>query len=233
MKKENKIKFTIVNLITLSRVIGSILLPIYYFTMGIKYMGILVAILFLTDMIDGRLSRKWKVESFLGALLDSVSDKLFAFVMLAILTYEYPIMLLVILLEFIIFGINTLAFKENKNIYSSKMGKFKTLILDLNVSILYLIKARNYFNKIIPVNILNFLNKNDYSISLVLAGVIVGTQLLTISNYSKSRMKQTTYEKIDKKELKSFKEIWELLIDREFYIKNKNENLRKLLYKSI
>lgn len=233
MKKENKIKFTIVNLITFSRVVGSILLPIYYFTKGIKYIGILVVILFLTDMVDGKLSRKWKVESFLGALLDSISDKLFAFVMLAILTYEYPIMLMVILLEFIIFGINTLAFKENKNIHSSKMGKFKTLILDLNVSILYLIKARDYFNKIIPVNVLNFLNKNDYSISLVLTGIIVGTQLLTISNYSKSRMKQTTYEKIDKKELKSFKEIWDLLIDREFYIKNKNENLRKFLYKNI
>lgn len=232
MKQQHKIKFIIVNLITFSRIIGSILLPIYYFNFGIKYMAILVAILFLTDLIDGKLSRYWKVESFLGSFLDSIGDKLFSFVMLAILTYEYPIVLLIILLELIIFVINTLAFKDNKNIQSSKLGKFKTTILDISVVLLYIYSAKDTLSIILPNNIIMFLNNTEISIEYILTGVVVGIQLVTILDYKKSSLKQTTYEKINKKDLKSFKEIFNMLTDRDFYIKNKDNSLRHFLYKN-
>lgn len=84
-KRSNTIKFWIVNFITFTRVLGSIIMPIIYFTKGIETLVFFVVVLFLTDCIDGKLSRLWKVESFLGSLLDSISDKLFAFVMLALL----------------------------------------------------------------------------------------------------------------------------------------------------
>lgn len=232
MKQQHKIKFIIVNLITFSRIIGSILLPIYYFNFGIKYMAILVAILFLTDLIDGKLSRYWKVESFLGSFLDSIGDKLFSFVMLAILTYEYPIVLLIILLELIIFIINTLAFKDNKNIQSSKLGKFKTTILDISVVLLYIYSAKETLSAVLPNNIIMFLNNTEISIEYILTGIVVGIQLVTILDYKKSSLKQTTYEKINKKDLKSIKEIFNMLTDRDFYIKNKDNSLRHFLYKN-
>ena len=157
MKKDFKyIKFSIVNLITFSRVLGSIILPIIYFVKGIEWLGFFVILLFLTDFIDGRLSRYWHVESFLGGLLDSISDKLFAFVMLAILSYEYPAMLIVLLLEFIIFVINTLTFSENKNVQSSKMGKFKTFVLDTSVSIMFLYTARSLYERYITLSFNKF-----------------------------------------------------------------------------
>ena len=131
MKKKYYIKLVLVNLITLSRLIGALLMPLIYFKQGIESLGFLIIILFLTDMIDGKLSRLLKVETFLGGLLDAVSDKLFAFVLLAILTYYYPSMLIVLTLEFSIFVLNTLTFKDNKNIKSSKMGKVKTMVLDI------------------------------------------------------------------------------------------------------
>ena len=87
MKKKYYIKLVLVNLITLSRLIGALLMPLIYFKQGIESLGFLIIILFLTDMIDGKLSRLLKVETFLGGLLDAVSDKLFAFVLLAMLTY--------------------------------------------------------------------------------------------------------------------------------------------------
>ena len=228
---KNKTKFIIVNLITFTRVIGSILLPIYYFTKGIKYMGILVGVLFLTDMIDGKLSRYWKVESFLGSLLDSVSDKLFALIMISILSYEIPIILIVLLLEIVIFIVNTLAFKDNKNIQSSKLGKFKTTILDINITILYLYRARWAFENIISQKLFRYLEITEYSVSYILIGIIVGIQLVTICDYSKNALKKTAYAKLDRKNLKSKKEIWDMLTDREFYINNRNESLRKFLYK--
>lgn len=233
MKKDLKyIKFTIVNLITFSRILGSIILPIIYFTKGIESLAVFVIILFLTDMIDGKLSRYWKVESFLGSFMDSISDKLFAFVMLGVLSYEYPIMLIVLALEFVIFVINTLAFSENKNVQSSKMGKVKTVILDVCVSILFVYSARTIYEKFITYKFNYFLINSEIPVSYILAGIIIGMEILTISDYSKNRLKQTTYKKIKTKRLKSFKEIWKMLIDREFYIKNKDERLKKFLYKN-
>ena len=85
MKKDKLIKFIIVNLITLTRVIGSIIMPISYFKNGIGAFALFVCIIFFTDFLDGKLSRAWKVESFLGSLLDTVGDKLFAFVIYLII----------------------------------------------------------------------------------------------------------------------------------------------------
>ncbi len=228
-KKQKYIKFSIVNLITFSRIIGSIVLPIIYFTRGIKWLGFFVAVLFLTDMIDGKLSRLWKVESFLGGLLDSISDKLFAFVMIAILFYEYPGIIVVLILEFVITTINTLAFSENKNVQSSRMGKFKTVVLDVSISIMYLYLGRSVYERFIPWKLNSLLIRSQYPACYMLIGIMVGMQLLTIYGYSKNRIKQVTYEKLDGK-LKSFKEIWKMLIDREFYIENKDEPLKKFLY---
>ena len=232
MKKNFKyVKFTIVNLITFSRVLGSVILPIIYFTKGIEWLGFFVVILFLTDCIDGKLSRFWQVESFFGGFLDSIGDKLFAFVMITILSYEYPAMLIVLLLEFIIFVINTLAFSENKNVQSSKMGKFKTFILDTSISIMFLYTARGIYSKYISVSFNNFLNNSQYAVSYILIGIMIGMELLTISDYSKNRFKQTSYESMKGKKLKSFSEIWQMLIDRDFYLKNKDDRLKKFLYK--
>lgn len=230
MKEKAKyIKLFVVNLITFSRVIGAIILPIVYFTKGIEWLGFFVAGLFLTDTIDGRLSRFWKVESFLGGLLDSFSDKLFVFVLIAILFYEYPGIIVVLILEFVIFGINTLAFSENKNVQSSKMGKFKTVVLDIAISIMYLYLGRSLYENYIPWKVNSLLIKSEYPACYMLIGIMAGMQLLTIYGYTKNRNKQITYKKMSGK-LKSFNEIWYMLIDRDFYIKNKNEPLKKFLY---
>lgn len=233
MKKFKYIKFTIVNLITFTRILGSIILPIVYFVNGIKWLGFFVILLFLTDFIDGRLSRYWKVESFLGSLLDSVSDKLFAFVMLAILSYEYPLMLVVLFLEFVIFGINTLAFSENKNVQSSRMGKFKTFVLDFCVSVMFLYTAREIYESYLTLEFNKFLINWESAISYILIGILIGMQLLTISDYSRNRLKQTEFEKLKGKKLKNLKDVWKLLIDREFYINNKNAPLKSFLYEEV
>ena len=233
MQKDFKyIKFTIVNLITFSRVLGSVILPIIYFTKGIESLAFFVIVLFLTDMIDGKLSRFWKVESFLGSIMDAVSDKLFAFVMLAIITYEYPYMFIVLALECVIFVINTLAFSENKNVQSSKMGKVKTVILDICVSILFVYSARCIYEQYLTFKFNKFLINSEYPVSYILTGIIIGMEILTISDYSKNRLKQTSYESMKNKQFKSFKEIWDMLIDREFYLKNKDERLKNFLYKN-
>lgn len=230
MKKDKYIKFIIVNLITFTRILGAFIIPIIYFTRGLGKMGLFVAFLFLTDFIDGKLSRYWKVESFLGSFLDGISDKLFAFVMLAILSYEFPLMLLVILFEFVIFGVNMISFKENKNIQSSKLGKVKTFALDVVICILFMYVVKDAYISYLPSKIIKLIINSQYSVSYILIGIIIGMQIVTISDYSKKRFKQTSFEHIKGKKLKSFRDVWKMLVDREFYIKNKNERLKDLLY---
>jgi len=233
MDKDKYIKFFIVNMITFTRVIGSIVLPIVYFTRGLGRLGLFIVLLFFTDFIDGKLSRTWKVESFLGSLLDSISDKLFAFVMLAILSYEYPLMLIVLVLEFVIFVVNTLAFSESKNVQTSRLGKVKTFILDLVVCIMFTYVVKDAYISYLSINVADFILNSEFAASYILIGVLIGMQILTISDYSKKRLKQTTFESTKGKHLKSFKEIWKMLVDREFYIKNRNDGkLKDFLYEN-
>lgn len=232
MKKNYYIKLIIVNLITLSRLIASVLMPIVYFKNGINSFCYFIPFLFLTDLIDGNLSRRFKVETFLGSILDAVSDKLFAFVLLGILTYYYPLMILVILLEFIIFMLNTLAFTDNKNIQTSKVGKVKTTVLDINIVLMYLYLCLPLYTKHLSTNLNNLLISIEIPFIYVLIGIMIGMQLITLTDYKKKSIKQINYEKIEFKELKPLKEILKLLIDREFYINNKNKKLKELLYKN-
>lgn len=231
MKKSYYLKLILVNLITLSRLISAILLPILYFKNGVTSLCILIPFLFVTDLIDGKLSRYFKVETFLGSILDAVSDKVFAFVLLGLLSYYYRSIIIVILFEFVIFVLNTLAFTDNKNIQSSMVGKVKTFILDTSIVIMYLFIGMPLYSKYLSSGFLTKLIEIKQPINYVLIGIMIGMEILTLTDYKKKSSKQTSYEKIKFKELKSTKEIIKLLLDREFYIKNKNTKLKELLYR--
>lgn len=231
MKKHKLVKFIIVNLLTLTRIIGSIVMPISYFKEGIGLFALFVCLIFFTDFLDGKLSRAWKVESFIGSLLDTIGDKLFALVMIVILSYEYHSMLIVLVLEMIIFINSIFDFKNNKNIKTSKMGKVKTFILDVSMSIMYIYLARNVYQKYISSSINNFIINTQTSVIYILIGIIIGMEILTISDYTKKSIKQDLkFESIKGKKLKDKKEIIYMLTDREFYIENRDKKLKELLY---
>ena len=183
MKKSYYLKLILVNLITLSRLISAILLPILYFKNGVTSLCILIPFLFVTDLIDGKLSRYFKVETFLGSILDAVSDKVFAFV------------------------------------------------LETSIVIMYLFIGMPLYSKYLSSGFLTKLIEIEKPINYVLIGIMIGMEILTLTDYKKKSAKQTSYEKIKFKELKSTKEIIKLLLDREFYIKNKNTKLKELLYR--
>ena len=211
--KNKLIPVILVNLITLSRLISAILLPILYFKNGVTSLCILIPFLFVTDLIDGKLSRYFKVETFLGSILDAVSDKVFAFVLLGLLSYYYKSIIIVILFEFVIFVLNTLAFTDNKNIQSSMVGKVKTFILDTSIVIMYLFIGMPLYSKYLSSGFLTKLIEIEKPINYVLIGIMIGMEILTLTDYKKKSSKQTSYEKIKFKELKSTKEIIKLAKD--------------------
>ncbi len=98
----------------------------------------------VTDLLDGKIARKYKVESNLGKFLDPLADKLlvltayFSFVMIP--EYHIPIWIILIIVfrEFVLTGLRILALSENKELKTSKHGKWKTATQMFTISVILL-----------------------------------------------------------------------------------------------
>ena len=66
-----------VNGLTLSRILGTLLLPLLFHYCHPIITMVVIALLLLTDFFDGMLARKFKVQSIFGQLADQVADKVF------------------------------------------------------------------------------------------------------------------------------------------------------------
>jgi len=133
------------NLLSLSRIFLSIpvillfSLEFYFFASAIF---ILAA---LTDLLDGYLARKFKLNSDLGSLLDLIADKILVTVVIIWLAYHFQSTLLVVLSILIISRELTIshirAFLASKNsellsLKADKYGKLKTFFLMTSISCL-------------------------------------------------------------------------------------------------
>ena len=78
-----------VNGLTLSRIIGTLLLPVLFTYCSPIITLTVIAILLSTDFFDGLLARKFKVQSLFGQVADQVADKVFGMVMLLIVASYY------------------------------------------------------------------------------------------------------------------------------------------------
>lgn len=124
-----KIKSYIPNALTISRII---LTPIIIVT-GIlgytKALIILATIAALTDLLDGKLARKWNVVSEIGAKLDTLADKLFAIGTIGCLIKISKILWIPFILEIVIISTNFYFYLKTKKAQSIMVGKIKTTFL--------------------------------------------------------------------------------------------------------
>jgi len=169
-----KKKVTIVNLITGSRIIGTFLLPIITSVFGSLGTAIYIASLWLTDAIDGFLAKhKWKVSTIFGANLDAFSDKLFGIGILLYLRSFYPFMIMPLISELAIFGVNWHYGRKGSDVKSSYLGKFKTGVLDISTVLAILSTITNGLAFYIPIII----------------NLVTLTQAATLVNYVNSNRK--------------------------------------------
>lgn len=234
-----KLKLGIVNLLTLIRIIGTIILIPLYYTFGGKIVGITSFFCYLTDSVDGILARRWKVSTFFGALFDGFADKLFTIINFIILYMITPYALIPIIIEILIILVQMFKFTRNLNIQSNVIGKSKVWILAVTVVITFLVSDISNI-AFLSINfkewILSIPNDRLY---LCLLGAAIIMELLTLFSYIfelcfpknieilTTKPKKINMPKLSIKERKEYiKNVW---LSPEFYEKHKNDtNLKDL-----
>lgn len=140
------------NLLTIARPIGMVPANILFFTGNIVPAFLLTVGLLSTDFFDGKLARKWNVQSKLGADLDAVGDKIMFLGMALPLVISHPFMLVNLLFEGLIASVNVLGRINGLDTKTVFSGKVKTWFLFLTLGFGYLVE---FFN--VPVMVLNLL----------------------------------------------------------------------------
>ncbi len=156
MKKNVKI---FVNLLTSSRLIATFFMPLMFSTLPAHIFILITGLIFLTDLIDGKIARKFEVSTMFGSLLDMTADKLFGVIILYILSTMYPIMTIPLLFEIIISTINVSNRNKKTGGNSSYLGKAKTCILWVSIILLFLVG--------LSPELINSLNKVKISEELI------------------------------------------------------------------
>lgn len=193
-KNDRKIKKIIVNLITGIRTLGTIaIIPIFA---NLGYLGASIAALgiFATDFIDGKLARKFHVESFFGSLLDGISDKMFGIVCLSILAVSNPAFIPVIFLELGILFVNFKSIQRGNNTKSSYLGKIKTVLLAITIIgslFCYAIPSlKDVFNYIEVFNLSKLSEINSEKVSSILASLTILSDIAVLCDYEVKAKRQ-------------------------------------------
>lgn len=225
-----------VNSLTITRIIGTIILPFLWVYLDPAIFLILVSLILITDFFDGFLARKFNVQTLFGSLLDIIADKVFGIMLLIIIGNYEPIFYLVASLEVAIALINITAAIKGATTYSSYLGKIKMWILGVaTLAALLTIFDEQLYQTIdiqfIKTIVSNYM-KNEEMITIVIASMTIGAQLMVAIDYLKRISKEIkdSPKKI-KYKLKDNEELEKVLFDTKYYLKNKKLPLSKHLLK--
>ena len=139
--------FTIPNMLSLFRLF---LIPVYVYiylnaTQPRDYFlaGAILAVSCLTDMIDGKIARRFNMISNLGKILDPIADKLTQFTLTLCLSINYPVLRLVLVLFVIKEGfqgiVGLVNLQKGKMLPGALMaGKVCTTVLFVSLIVLVL-----------------------------------------------------------------------------------------------
>ncbi len=132
--QERKKVFNLPNTITMLR-IG--IIPVLFFLLlspgptGSLVIACIFVIAALTDLLDGYIARKYQIVTTMGKFLDPIADKLIVntamILMIPLGRIPAWIVAIIIIRDFTVDGIRTIASSEGVIIQSSRLAKQKTL----------------------------------------------------------------------------------------------------------
>lgn len=195
----NKLKNNLPNLVTITRIISSLLGSIFLVTGNIPLSITCYTYGAISDAIDGLLARKLNAITSLGKKLDPISDKIYALSLLIPgIIMGNIFMIITLLLETTISIINTYSEYKYKNTHTEQTGRKKTIIL-FPTLILGLIAAKNpmYYLAYLPSMYLttNMQVKSIMAYSKQLENNKNNNQNKTTSVKNNNQLKEITYSK--------------------------------------
>lgn len=186
-----KIKMNVPNILTMIRIFCTpimavmFLLPIpnaigVYVALGIYVFGC------FTDLLDGKIARKYNLITDFGKFMDQIADKFITttamiLVLFAGVTYSWlaiTMLLVVVLRDILISGIRMVAANKNVVIAADIYGKVKSLFLDVANMVLML-----WIGLVVSCGTTNFVEIVRY-VGLALMGIGVLLSIVSCVNYS-------------------------------------------------
>lgn len=221
----------LVNIITAIRVVGAFLLIPIYLYFGSFWLGVAVLIFISTDSLDGILARTLHASTFFGAAFDALSDKLFNIIVLSIASFIEPLLFYVLVCEI---GILLTSFHSASKGNKSKtaiLGKVKMFILSVSIIAILLL---NDYPKMIDMFNLQMIDYKKTIYILAIINVILDavTFVLYLSlDIIRTRKNKEVKETVFSSGLKGKEEFKKMLFSHEFYLKNRDIPIEKLVLK--
>jgi len=222
-------KKIVVNGLSGMRIVGAMSMPVLFSTGNIPLIIGVLAGLFLTDFVDGKLARKWDVQTTGGALLDPLGDKVLVLAVILSLLGTQNYMLVPLFMELGISAINIERTLHNECVKSNMFGKVKTWFL----SITLVLGAINVLNP----EILNLVVSKlgiDYSPSDIVkraSELTVAMQTLTAASYIQDSVSQKDVRSERIVELKNARDILVRLFDEEKSREDRDKSLIDIIKK--
>mgnify|MGYP003295258956 CR=1 FL=1 len=121
----------IVNGLTATRVITTLLLPVLCTIMSATSFMLLVGAVLFTDFLDGHIARSRNLVTTFGKFMDPIADKLLVNTLFIILTgmgvLHWIVPVIMIGRDIIVDAIRLIVVEQGKVIAASKLGKLKTV----------------------------------------------------------------------------------------------------------
>ena len=172
------------NQLTIARIVLTFIFMFFLFSQGFwaKLTAFIIFTLAaLTDLLDGKIARRWNLVTDFGRLMDPIADKILviaaflAFVELKII----PAWMVIVIIarEFLITGLRLLAANKNIIIAASVGGKHKTVSQMISIFIILVVLVF----KEAAVKYFNFWNANlEANLDKIIYYLMIITVALTI-----------------------------------------------------
>ena len=202
----SKFKMNIPNMLTMARIFCTPLIVLMFLLPIPKGIGVYIALGIyalgcLTDLLDGKIARKYNMITDFGKFMDQIADKFITttsmiLVLFAGVTYNWlsVVMLLVVVLrDILISGIRMVAANKNYVIPADIFGKVKSLFLDVaNVILILYIALRAS----VSANFVEYVRY--FGLALMIVGVVLS--IVSCVNYTMKAIKVLSANSADDKE---------------------------------
>ena len=200
-----KIKMNVPNILTMARIFCTPLMVLMFLLPIPKGIGVFIALGIyvlgcLTDLLDGKIARKYNLVTDFGKFMDQIADKFITttamiLVLFSGVTYNWLaiIMLLVVVLrDILIGGIRMVAANKNFVIAADIYGKVKSFFLDASNMIMLLYIGLRCVTTVKFVSYVRY-----FGLAIMIVGVVLS--VVSCVNYSVKAVKALSQMEANKK----------------------------------